>query len=226
VGIIVIMSAADHGETTTTPSSSNCAVLATTTTTMMYLPPDVWSPRYDGSFFTVRCSGYEKRQRGPNEDDAAAAPDSSDDPASGIAASSGGDGGGDCFQYHWCGGGGGRDTYPAYYYKITVYREHTQTIVWRRYSQFYWLFRQLQRTTSNNAAAPAAVTAARSGDGGKVARLRMPPGTCPWQLQHQSDAFAANRQGQLAEFLSGLLLDLHPPDAMSHPALLEFLELQ
>lgn len=47
---------------------------------------------------------------------------------------------------------GAKSTFPAYYYKIDVFCGYTTRSVFRRYSQFYWLYNQLPR--DNSEAAP------------------------------------------------------------------------
>jgi hypothetical protein len=96
---------------------------------------------------------------------------------------------------------GAKSTFPAYYYKIDVFCGYTTRSVFRRYSQFYWLYNQLPR--DNSEAAPV-----------------MPPGTC--FFQPQDDLFAQNRLDQLREFLRDLLLQ---PGNASHRAVAVFLEL-
>ena len=88
---------------------------------------------------------------------------------------------------------------PAVYYKLVVYREHQQTIQWRRFSQFVWLHHQL----STIADLPS-----------------LPPKTCPWQPI--DDAFLQNRQSELSDYLVDLLA---VPGVATHPSLQIFLQL-
>jgi hypothetical protein len=92
----------------------------------------------------------------------------------------------------------GKSNHPAYYYRIDVYCGHSTRSVFRRYSQFHCLYKQLPR----------------------AAKVSMPPGTCFCQPQEQ--AFAANRLEQLREFLRDVL---QTPGYASHPSVAAFLEL-
>jgi PX domain len=98
---------------------------------------------------------------------------------------------------------GGKTHHPAYYYSICVYREQSQTTIWRRYSHFRWLYDQVRDVPMEGEP------------------LSMPPGTCP--LHWQTESFAKNRKDELSEFLDSLL---QRPGLASHPAVLLFLELQ
>jgi hypothetical protein len=109
---------------------------------------------------------------------------------------------------------GGRKELPAYYYTVTVFREHSKTPLLRRYSQFSWLSQQLMSNPP--------VTDPHRQVGTTTSRIRLPPGTCLW-VQGQDDEFAQNRMEQLGEFLDEVL---RRPGYANHPAVLAFLELR
>jgi hypothetical protein len=137
----------------------------------MYLAHEDWSPRYEKStFYTVKVEAVELL-----DDDSAPPP-----PVNSIIS--------------------GKSNLPAYYYRVDVYCGHSKRSVFRRYSQFHWLYKQLPR-----AATPT---------------VSMPPGTC--FCQPQEEAFAANRLEQLREFLRDVL---QTPGYASHPSVVAFLEL-
>jgi hypothetical protein len=96
----------------------------------------------------------------------------------------------------------GKSNHPAYYYRVEVFCGHTSRAVFRRYSQFQWLYKQL----------PA--------DNNRESVLVMPPGTC--FCQPQDESFAQNRLEQLREFLRDAL---ERPGYASHPSVVAFLEL-
>jgi hypothetical protein len=103
----------------------------------------------------------------------------------------------------------GKSNLPAYYYILGVYREHEKKTIARRYSHFRWLYEQIRLFPPMDAQDPQA------------APIHMPPGSCPFQWQNE--AFAKNRQEELAEFLDDVL---QRPGYASHPAVLAFLELE
>jgi len=164
----------------------------------MYLPKDLWSPRYDGNFFTVKVEG---KQKITSESELPSANETSSNNAILI---------------------GGKTNLPAYYYQVIVYREHEKRTLLRRYSQFKWLYEQLvadppplpaSMSDEDQVAAVAAMAA--------KGRISMPPGTCSL-FQRQDDAFAQNRVEQLDSFLQDVL---GRPGYASHPACRAFLEL-
>ncbi len=82
---------------------------------VMYLEYDDWSPRYQDTFFTVRLEDFELLTSSP-----AATPQL---PPNHL---------------------GGKSTFPAYYYRIKVFcGRHPPRIIFRRYSQFKWLYDNL-----------------------------------------------------------------------------------
>jgi hypothetical protein len=141
---------------------------------LMYLPKDVWSPRYDSTFFTIELAGKQLLSEPP-------------------------EGHQDL---------GGKANFPAYYYDVIVFREHTKKSLQRRYSDFKWLYDQVSKYPPTDEQAPNAEP------------IRMPPGTCPFQ--RQNDAFAQNRLEALFEFMGDLL---GRPGYASHPAVVRFLDL-
>lgn len=105
----------------------------------------------------------------------------------------------------------GKTSLPAYYYSITVCREHEKRILQRRYSQFWWLFQQI--TSHPPVVLPPNPLAAKP--------IQMPSGTCPL-FQWQDDNFAATRQEQLSQFMDDIL---GRPGYANHTAVKVFLEL-
>ena len=103
----------------------------------------------------------------------------------------------------------GKHHHPAYYYIINVFRERQQHSVFRRYSQFQWLYDELQK--SNH-------TQPSHSDEERIPPMVFPPKTCPWQTQDED--FAQNRLEELREFLTDAL---KRPGVASHPAVKQFL---
>lgn len=104
----------------------------------------------------------------------------------------------------------GKRHHPAYYYKIEVFREKQQHSVLRRYSQFQWLYDQLQQYSQ----------AQEEHDEEDIPPMVFPPKTCPWQSQ--DEVFAQNRLEELRDFLTDAL---RRPRMASHPAVKQFLQL-
>ena len=96
---------------------------------------------------------------------------------------------------------GGKTSFPAFYYCIEVYCGKAKHLVWRRYSDFAWLYRRIRSLFPEKA-------------------LSLPPGTC--FCHNQSLQFAENRACQLREFMQDCLLI---PNLSSQHEVLEFLEL-
>ena len=93
---------------------------------MMYLPEDKWSPRYDEQFYTIRMKKYitiKDPSELPNNSDPF--PDD-DGPCSSILS--------------FC---SPHKKYPATYYEIQVLRGTTSHTIYRRYSQFHQLCKQM-----------------------------------------------------------------------------------
>ncbi|CAJ1960156.1 unnamed protein product [Cylindrotheca closterium] len=104
----------------------------------------------------------------------------------------------------------GKKNHPAYYYTIEVSMGHDRKIVYRRFSQFCWLHKQL---------APH-FAATNSGNPAHDLPLVMPPKTC--FLLPQDEKFAKNRSDQLEEFLEDAL---QRPGVASNAAVALFFEL-
>ena len=102
----------------------------------------------------------------------------------------------------------GHTHHPAFYYKVVLHRGQAKQEMWRRFSQFQWLFHQVK------ASPPPPVDGAPPLD-----PLRLPPGTC-WPFQ--SPELATQRVDLLSACLDDLL---SRPGYASHPAVLTFLEL-
>jgi hypothetical protein len=144
----------------------------------MFLAFENWSPRFEQHFFTFQMQSVGLQSSAPSSNSSDETTTSSDM----VVV-------------------GGKKNHPAYYYRIDVNCGHKRATVYRRYSQFYWLYKQL---------APL----------GRDEPLIMPPGSCFWRSQ--DDAFAKNRIDQLSEFLHDALKRV---DMASHPAVFAFLEL-
>ena len=134
---------------------------------VMYLEHEDWSPRYEDTFFTVRLDRFKLF---------ASLPDA------------GADGDGDDDDDHTA---GGKTNFPAYYYEIEVFcGRHEPRTVFRRYSQFKWLYEKLPKNLKNGSIVNE--------------RLVFPPGS-PCLCHSQNEEFAKNRSEQLREFLKDAL---------------------
>lgn len=102
----------------------------------------------------------------------------------------------------------GHSHHPAFYYKVVLHRGTTSQEMWRRFSQFVWLYRQVQTSP------PPPIEGAPLPE-----TLRLPPGTC-WPFQSQD--LATKRVELLSCFLDDML---SRPGYASHPAVLTFLEM-
>ena len=143
----------------------------------MYLEHEDWSPRYQDTFYTVRLDHFELFASLPNTT-------AVDDPPP------------------------GKTNFPAYYYKIEIVcGRHDPKVIFRRYSQFKWLYETLPRN----------ITAGSVND----ESLSFPPGSSCF-CRPQNDEFARNRSEQLREFLREALTRR---DVASHDAVALFLEL-
>lgn len=101
----------------------------------------------------------------------------------------------------------GKRNLPAYYYKIKIFCGHQTHIVWRRYSQFQWLYEQLP-TSVTHFDEPLILPAAQP---------------CFLLWQPQDDAFAQTRMEDLRDFLRDAL---SRKGAAQHEAIAQFLELK
>lgn len=101
----------------------------------------------------------------------------------------------------------GKNNHPAYYYKIEVSMGKDRHIVYRRYSQFHWLFQQLAEHIRAHEDTP----------------IIMPPKShsCFFFFV-QDEKFAKDRMDLLNDFLEDAL---QLPRAASDPAVAAFLEL-
>lgn len=149
--------------------------MASPTAPRMFLAYENWSPRFEKHIFTFQVTSAKSQPSAPAS--TGSRPSESDFVVKGKAS------------------------YPAYYYRIDVYCGRERATVYRRYSQFYWLYQQLAQF-------------------GRDEPLIMPPGTCFWRPQNNT--FANARKEQLSEFLHDAL---QMPDMASHPAVSAFLEL-
>mmetsp|Transcript_27230 Transcript_27230/g.63779 ORF Transcript_27230/g.63779 Transcript_27230/m.63779 type:complete len:166 (+) Transcript_27230:158-655(+) len=150
---------------------------------VMYLEPEDWSPRYQDTFYTVRLDRFKRFASPPNS---IAADSDSSLPSNTLGAKTG---------------------FPAYYYKVEILcGRHDPKVVYRRYSQFKWLYQNL----------PRAVRVGASDD----QPIEFPPGSgC---LCSQNEDFAKNRLLQLREFLNEVLVRR---GVASNEVVAQFLEL-
>lgn len=169
---------------------------------LLYLPRAMWSPRYDQSFYTFQiesCKYWKRKEDMPTRSTATE--------ASAVAVSV-----------------GGKTNFPAWYYQIVIYRAREQYSVWRRYSQFRWLYQELR----NHPPAyhpPHPLSPDLSSSSGEYKEeiegdLLFPSSGCPWIPQ--TDHFAQTRREQLEHFLDNAL---SRPGYGHHPAVQQFLEL-
>jgi len=137
---------------------------------MLYLQHDDWSPRYQDTFYTVRLEQFELLASAPVA--------TSNLPANHL---------------------GSKTSFPAYYYKIEVFcGRHAPRTVFRRYSQFKWLYENIPNEA-----------------------LCLPPaGGC--FCTPQTENFARNRTMDLMEFLEEALARR---EIASHDTVAQFLEL-
>ncbi len=93
---------------------------------VMYLEYDDWSPRYEDTFYTVRLGDFELLASPPAA--------TSELPPNHL---------------------GGKTNFPAYYYTIKVFcGRHPPRIVYRRYSQFKWLYEKLRNNSNFDSSFP------------------------------------------------------------------------
>jgi hypothetical protein len=163
---------------------------------VMYLEHEDWSPRYEDTFFTVRLDRFKLFASLPDAFELSTLlPDADGD----------GDGDGDDDDHHTV---GGKTNFPAYYYEIEVFcGRHEPRIVFRRYSQFKWLYEKLPKNLTNGSIVNE--------------RIVFPPGS-PCLCHSQNDEFAKNRSEQLSEFLKDALTR---KGVASQEFVAEFLEL-
>ena len=172
---------------------------------LMFLPKDQWSPRYEETFYSVKLEGFEKLTVKPPPTTTCTTATATSTANATIHLPP------------------GNASFPAYYYRVTIYRGHQTNTVLRRYSQFKWLYDELRlaRPSQQQQSTVAATATTAIHTTFPV----MPPGTCPWD--RPNDAFAACRHDELADLLTALLeLQLPGTNNASHPAVVAFLELQ
>jgi hypothetical protein len=99
----------------------------------MYLAADVWSPRYESRFFTVKLEGYERRLT-RSDDDGHSTTTTGGTTADSRALLS----------------VKGNSSFPAYYYQVVVCSGSMRRVVPRRYSHFKWLATQLLQSDPNH----------------------------------------------------------------------------
>ena len=156
----------------------------------MYLPHEHWSKRYSTRFYTVRLDHFKLCNSPPeNSTTTTNGSDDNDDTRNMIM--------------------GGNTNHPAYYYSVEIFcGRHEPKIVFRRYSQFKWLW--------NN------ITVDHRGSVDEEPILFPPASKCLLWCSPQNDEFAKNRLSQLREFLRDAL---NRRDVASNPAVAKFLEL-
>lgn len=143
----------------------------------MYLPQDLWSPRYDTTFYTVQIEGFERIHV---VGDAKQKPPPPSPPFGNT---------------HW----------PASVYTVVVYRGGgaPRTVLRRRYSQFVWLSQRLATTTEGIRLPPPLV---KGGDCCLFGPSSWHSGCCGWPFHHDDqDAVAERRRHELADYLAAVL---------------------
>jgi len=190
----------------------------------MYLPKDSWSPRYDATFYTVQVEGYAKvlDANGTTlpqftRNHATSTATLTDTLNSDVVVD----------MEHMPDEMGGRTNLPAVYYKVVVSRQHGKTVLYRRYSQFVWLYQQLRQ-----------VPLTAGGPNDPLDPISMPPANnlqclplLSWLSQwlpsqsgiSSEGTFAQRRMEQLDNFLESVLS--RGPQYSSHSAVRTFLEI-
>ena len=141
---------------------------------VMYLEYDDWSPRYQDTFYTVRLEHYELLNSPPAA--------TSQLPPNHL---------------------GSKTNFPAYYYRVKVFcGRHPPRIVYRRYSQFKWLYENLPKTLSSGTIFPS----------GRACFLCVP----------NTESVAKARKDDLKDFFEGALAKR---DIASNEIVAQFLEL-
>lgn len=173
---------------------------------LTFLAHDQWSPRFENHFFTFRITSAASRTSPPSSV-IPAAPTSSPSRL-GRNARAGRSAARSSTSVP------GNTNHPAYYYEIEISIGHDRRIVYRRYSQFEWLHRQLSALRVPSSSRHHGVLP----DG--LVPPAMPPRSCFCHVQN--DRFARIRMGQLEDFLEDAL---RRPDAASQECMSAFLEL-
>ena len=149
---------------------------------VMYLEYGDWSPRYQDTFYTVRLRHFELCNSPPTAADDTAT--TARVPKTTL---------------------GGKTNFPAYYYKVEVFcGRRDPRAVFRRYSQFKWLYEKLTRNTiaggKNSGGSGTNHDFDDSSGNHRHRDLSFPPGSgC--LCGPQNDNFARVRTEQLEEFL-------------------------
>ena len=179
----------------------------------MFLSYEHWSPRYDDTFFTIKMDTYNLFDNTPPPSSSSST--SSDQVASRTSTSSSSSNNA-MVETDSSSLIGGNASFPAYYYKIDIFvspsKQPTRTI-YRRYSQFKWLYEQLLSSFKKQQDNTTHTT--------PLEEIEFPPGTC--FLYKQTTEFVQNRQLQLYEFIKDVLQ--RGPQFTNHIAVLQFLEL-
>jgi hypothetical protein len=223
----------------------------------VFLLPDDWSPRYDTHFYTCQLIGHDRYTNhnlpppssSSSSAGAATAATTTTTTTTTTSTTTINTSSPTIQNNHEM---GGNTRLPAYYYHLIVRRGRVTRYVCRRYSQFYWLYRQILHhhpppsisaaTTTVSTTSPQATTTTTATTT-KITSIQFPPGillfhSCRWQtsssllscfpLFHSSYVVDRNeiiiqqRQQQLSEFLHQVL---QQPQYASHPAVVVFLEL-
>mmetsp|Transcript_7592 Transcript_7592/g.9088 ORF Transcript_7592/g.9088 Transcript_7592/m.9088 type:complete len:156 (-) Transcript_7592:285-752(-) len=109
---------------------------------------------------------------------------------------------------------GGRTHHPAVYYEVKVLRANETFTMYRRYSNFRWLYDQITKfppATENKQSGKHAID---------DTPIQLPPGTC--LLQPQDEEFIQQRMEDLAEFVNDML---ERPGYACHPSVSKFFQL-
>lgn len=171
---------------------------------LLYLPRAMWSPRYDQSFYTLQIQGCKYCQRKEDLPTSTTMMTNKTTTESAIVV-------------------GGKTHFPAWYYHIVVYRAREKYSVWRRYSQFRWLYQELKNHPPSYHPPPHPPPDQSSAGEYKEeidGDLLFPSSGCPWMPQ--TDHFAETRRDQLERFLDHVL---SRRGYGHHPAVQQFLEL-
>ena len=194
------------------------ATAASTKQQRMFLSYEHWSPRYDDTFFTIKMESAELFDSKPPPKRLSTSLSrnslSEEEASESVVGVSNDE---DIGQ--------GNTNFPAYYYKIEIFCSRQPSyVIYRRYSQFHWLYKQLQTVQSSSSS-----TTSGDHDNNQQQQeqqqeqklVEFPPGTCFWYKQN--DLFAQNRLVQLYEFMKDTL---QIPKYANHPSVKQFLELE
>jgi hypothetical protein len=145
---------------------------------MHYLPPEHWSPRFEMTFFTAEIVARSLLSSPPI--------DTNFSPIDRTCGRS--------------------EKFPAIYYVIEIRNGHHRTQVFRRFSQFYWLYQQLN-----------CVIERQNQTSSKIIDLKK---NCPFTAP--TDEMLDTRQDLLNDFLRDILIR---PDMTLLPLVIDFLSL-